>query len=59
MGPVATYLELSKKLCRHYLVFYISLLYRYLSNGDKIKPPVPYIVEDIDEYKVEAIIVQK
>ena len=49
-------MELSRKLFRHYLVFHILLLFRYLIGSDIEQPTVPNIMEDEDEYQVVALI---
>ena len=56
MGLVAVHLELSRKLCRHCLVFHVLLLHRLLLGGDGVKPPAPVIVKDVAEYEVGAFI---
>ena len=56
LGPVAVPLEISGKLHGHYPVFYVLLLHKYLLSSDVVEPPAPVIVEDSDEYKVEALI---
>ena len=52
-------MELSRKLCRHYLVFNVLLLHRLLLGGDGVKPPAPVIVKDVAEYEVEAFIAHR
>ena len=56
MGLVAVHFELYGKLCRHYPLFHISLLHGYLPSGDRVDLSAPVIIEDADEFKVEALI---
>ena len=56
MRPVAVRSKLSGKLHGQYPVFHVLFLYRYLPGGDVVEPPAPVIVEDVDEYQVEAFV---
>ena len=56
MGPVAVHLKLSGKLCGHHPVFHVSLLHKYLPGGDGVNLEALLIIEDVDEYEVEALI---
>ena len=38
------------------MVFYISLLIRYLAGGDMVEPPPPVIMEGKVKYDVKAFI---
>ena len=59
MGPVAVRLKLSGQVSRYYLVFYISLLGRYLPGGDREKPLAQVFIEDANEYELEALIAHR
>ena len=54
MGPGAVHLALTRKLWGLHPVFHISLLRRNKPSGDGVEPPPPIIVDDKEEYKVEA-----
>ena len=56
VGPVAVCLMLTGKLRGLHLVFYISLLCRYETSGDGVKPPPPIVVDEEEEYEVKALL---
>ena len=55
VGPVAVCLALTGKLRRLHLVFHIFLLCRYKPGGDRVEPLPPIVVDEEEEYKIEAL----
>ena len=56
VGPVAVRLVLTGKLQGLHLVFHVSLLYRYEPSGDRVKPLLPIVVDEEEQYKGKAIL---
>ena len=56
VGPVAVHLVLTRKLRGLHLVFHVSLLRRYKPGGDGVEPPPPIVVDNEEEYEVEALL---
>ena len=59
VGPVAVHLVLTGKLQGLQLVFHISLICRYKPGGDEVKPPLPIVVDEEEEYEVEALLAHR
>ena len=55
VGPVAVRLALTGKLWGLHPVFHVSFLRRYKPSGDVVEPPHPIVVDEEDEYMVEAL----
>ena len=55
VDPVAVRLVLTRKLQGLRPVFHISLLHRYEPGGDGVKPPPPIVVDEKEEYEVQAL----
>ena len=57
---MVVHLELSGKLSKHHLILHVLLLlHRYLQGGDGVEPPAPVSIKDVDEFKVEALIIHR
>ena len=59
VGPVAVCLALTGKLWGLHPVFYISLLCRYEPGGDRVEPLPPIVIDEEEEYKVEALFLHR
>ena len=52
-------LTLTRKLWALHLVFHVSLLCRYKPGGDRVIPSPPIVVDEEEEYEVEALFAHK
>ena len=56
VGQVAVHLALTGKLQGLHPIFHVSLLCRYKPSGDGVKPLPPIVVDEEEEYEVEALL---
>ena len=59
IGEVAYHLDLKGKFKNIHHVFCVSLLRRFVADGNGIEPPEPIEVEDTQEYIVECLLVHQ
>ena len=59
VGPVSVHLALTGNLWGLHPVFHVSLLRRYEPGGNGFAPPLPIVVDEEEEYKVEALLAHK
>ena len=59
VGPVTMCLALTGKLRGLHPVFYVSLLHRYEPGGDGVEPPPSIVVDEEEDYKVEALLAHR
>ena len=55
ISEVAYRLDLKDQFTHIHLVFYMSLLCRFVASGYGIKPPEPIEVKDTKEYMIEHL----
>ena len=59
VGPVVVHLALTGKLWGLHLVFHVFSLCRYKPSGDWVEPPTPNVVDEEEEYEVEALLLHQ
>ena len=59
VGPVAVRLALTGKLQGLHPVFHAPLLRRYEPSGDGIELPPPIVVNEEEEFEVEALLAHR
>ena len=59
VGPVAVCLALTGKLQGLHLVFHVSFLCRYKPSGGGVETPPHIVMDEKEEYEVEALLVHQ
>ena len=56
---MTVHLTLTGKLRGLHPVFHISLLHKYKPNGDGVEPSPPIVMDEEEEYEVEALLAHR